>query len=185
MSLKLAASPCDAHGGGETDMKQSETKFNDVGFDGLYLPKELNQRRYLLILLNIIVFGLTVAMLHLASGFVGGDEPHRFSKSLTTFVVIIIGVRLLYLIFYHYDPKGNLSEETTKDRKYMLIFSIIVLLGCVGIYFYNDFSITKTVMVVFVLLLDQCLHVCENKLYYKHLLRFYRGIEDKHGSTTP
>jgi len=156
-------------------MKPSETKFNDVDFDnGPYLTKELNRRRYLLILLNIIVFGSVIVLLFLAKNFVENSEFHDFSDVMVMTVVIIMAFRLWGLIYYH---DNSTSEMTTKERKNMLGFGSTVLSALILVYFRKSFSITILSVVVFTILIDLCLHVCENKLYYKHLIEFYREIE--------
>ena len=166
-------------------MKLSETKFNDVGFDGLYLPKELNRRRYWLLLIETIAVGSTIALLYLASVYGGDDEFNRFSSFMIIPVVIMMGLNLIGLIIYPYDTKGKQSERIAKGRKFTLFFGISFIPVFFWIYFIFDFSIMKMGMLFFIWLVFSCLQVCENKLYYKHLIRFYHEIEAKHSSTAP
>ena len=169
-------------------MKQSETKLNDVRFDDLDWPKKLEQRRFLLILLNIAVFVSAIVLVRLAGVYianVANDKFHIFSDSMTMVVVFITVYCLWDLIFYYYDPEGKSSEKTINKRKLTLIFSISILLVHISIYYREDLALMKTGIIVFLMLIYLCLHFFEDKLYFKHLIRFYREIEAKHSSTKP
>ena len=166
-------------------MKQNETKFNDVGSDGLYLPQELNRRRLLLLLLNIIILGLLILLLFLAGVFIGDEEYQRFASYMIVPVVILVILRSSGLLFYHYDPKGKQSEMTAKGQRFMLIFSVFVFLAIILIDRLRNISIMETGTMIFIVLVIYCQQVCEDQLYYRHLIEFYRKIENKHDSTEP
>jgi len=163
-------------------MNPCKNKLNDVGVDNHYLPGDLNRRRILFLLLNLIVFVPVIVSLFLVEIHIDPDRPYGYS-TLGTVTVVILAYRLLGLLLYHYDPDGKQSEMTAKERKHMLRFYTCVYLVLFTVHGTEGISMFRVGVFAFCLLLNLCLDFCENVFYFKHLIRFYQEIEEEHGST--